>query len=538
MLVEEHFIGGKYIMRIVKPLFVVVMLVSMLGLAYCEDAVVEKAAFDLPDLVIQSQDKSQSDLIDKVKAGQQEISYDKEVPTVKKIDPELVFSDKQSFGLASKTEQGLINQFKFGLGNLNLLHYRFIHGQTFADNSYLLGLSRYLLNDYIPQGGRSQDELSLDASTKLSASERISISSRMERKDAFLPGNTSSSTGNHQLTYVPINISYSNKLSSTEYFTADFELETLDLYANGEQRNWFGLGTELSYKLALPDNLTLITLAKLNNSVSLFDASLRYQTEEKDRLQGAVGLKYYQSFLPRVTNESMFAIELEGKLDLSSNTLLQLIYSPEMPAIEMSRKLIDQPYSELNYQLSPQVDVSNWQALWAQSWLPKLSSQMRFGYRRSSQVIGMFDSNGNGFIEPVNIGWGSLWGTELRVDYEIDEQFSCSVLTKLLNYRTESGQIIPGYRDNSLSFRLAYTDTKESLVTAMAIRYLGNQADALNTNQTLAGVMLVDLEASKVLNDRIKLTAKIDNLLNEVYFNRSDFREPGMSIEFGGEVVL
>ncbi|MFH1429092.1 MAG: TonB-dependent receptor [Candidatus Margulisiibacteriota bacterium] len=520
-------------------LLILIIICGIVFPALSQDETPEKAAFDLPDVVIKAEDRSKSDLLQKKDPGSIEVQYQKEIPTSQKINPDILEADKALPELSTeKKDRTELSQFYFAMGNIIPVSYRFVHGRTLQSSSYLWELSREYRGEYIPNAKSSLDGLSIDYTFKLSPQEKLSISSRFEKKTTTLPTAQSVSSGNYELTFLPSLLTYERILGQSGSINAAFRIDNLDIQAGDRLRNCFGLEANAAYKNTISSELSYEVSSKLNNAVSKAGINLQYKPEGNSPLQGSIGTDYYRTFLPKVQNESFLAPSFGLRYELSDNTLFHLAYNPGILDLYAGATYTAREYTEINYSLMPQTRVSSWQGIISQQLYKQLNWQARLSVSRTKQTIGYADSNNNGFIEPVNLGWGNLFEAELNLNYYINSLYSLLIDYHYQNNRLDSGQQVPGKPGQVLGIKLNYKDAEESLDAVIELKYTADQVDMINTAQKLPDYFLVNLEASKAINRNLKVNAGIKNIFNTVYFQRGDFREPGLSIQLGAETAF
>ncbi|MFC1596138.1 hypothetical protein ACFL4D_02505 [Candidatus Margulisiibacteriota bacterium] len=471
-----------------------------------------------------------------------EVSYKKEVPTSKKIDPDILVAGQKASPIY-KSKQGrkngqAINSFKLGVGNINLFNYKFLHGQTIQDHSYLLSLTRLLVNDYIPYSGGSKDKIGIDYTYRLASQETLSLAGRFERRKFDCPSKNGTSLGSNTGLFLPLKITYQKELNNREQILGDLTLENLDTAVPGQARNLLTMGLGLVYDNALDNTLLFQSSAVLVNRISRLGLSLKYQPQETDRVRGRIGLDYYGSFLPRVANETLIAANIELRYDFSDNTYFKLLYKPKIVDVDYLKLYVDRQYSEINYTLRPQIDTAFWQGELHQKLTPKLNWDLLLGLGNSRQVIGYADLDNNGFVSPQNMGDGTSVLAAVNLYYDLNQESKLKLTYDYQNLRLDSGLNLPGISMHSLILNAGWEPAESGFFGNLSLSWQDEQIDILNNSNTLPSYILVNLEGTKTLGSNMKVRAGIKNLFNTVYYQRSDFPEPGLSVELGTELLF
>jgi len=499
----------------------------------------DKPAFDLPDVVIKAKDRSQSDWLQKTDINQPEIPYKKEVPTSRKVAPDILVSEQKSKP-APAVKKGIpvINQFQLGIGNLHLLRYQFTHGQTQPDHHVLLSLSRDLTGDYIPFSYAHYDHLAADYVYTLSTSEKLSFSTHLERQQRACPSANNGTRGTITPAFLPVKVSYLKDLTPNEKIQGELLIENLDVTVPDQQaQNLFTIGAGGTYTNRDFHSFDLFAEAKLNNNVSLAGARITYPSPEATTpVQGNLGLYLYQSFLPGIINDSFLAIRGNLRYDFSPNTFIRVEYAPQMEELPLTTLYLDSPYTEINNDLQPQINTSWWQAEFNQQLSSQFRWQTQIGFGRSKNLMAYADSDQDGFIEPTNVGWGDRFWLRLQGHYVITTDWSLKAVFDHHNTRLSSGRQLPGDVQNTVELAAHYANPRDDLKGSVSVKYHSNRVDILDTSRQLPGVMTVGLEGTKRITKTMKVNARIENLFNGIIYTRSDFYEPRMSVEVGGEV--
>jgi outer membrane receptor protein involved in Fe transport len=126
----------------------------------------------------------------------------------------------------------------------------------------------------------------------------------------------------------------------------------------------------------------------------------------------------------------------------------------------------------------------------------------------------------------------------LGVNYDLSEQISFKLSYAYQNTRLTSGGNLPGEDIQTIALQTDYIDPDHNLKGNAVLSYYDQQPDVLNPAGFLPAHWLVDLNAVYAWSGELKLTAGIKNLFNTIYYQRSDFRAPGLGLELGGEITF
>ncbi|MFA5928549.1 MAG: hypothetical protein WC838_04540, partial [Candidatus Margulisiibacteriota bacterium] len=266
-------------MRRHKILFIVLLL-SFSGAILSAAEQLEKPAFDVPDVVIKARDLSKSDWLQKsepAEAEQIEILYQKEVPVSKKIEPDaLISDDKISPQDPIRKERTAVNDLQFHFGNISLLSYQLMHGQTRQAHTYLLNLSRDYFNNYLPFTSGSRDKFSLDYTYKFNLQEKVSVTAGLEQYNADCPSGSAASKGMINSTYIPLKITYAKDFQTREHLSAVFSADDLGITAKDRALDLFSYSLGAVYDNQVNNTLVLSSQAGFGNKLSRLGASLSY----------------------------------------------------------------------------------------------------------------------------------------------------------------------------------------------------------------------------------------------------------------------
>ncbi len=250
-------------------------------------------------------------------------------------------------------------------------------------------------------------------------------------------------------------------------------------------------------------------------------AESRYIKVSKLNLDIKVALDGYKHMETTSQVDYLVAASYPWKPD----TVFQMNLERKLSLPDVSESYVHEDYTSINSMLKPQ---SSTKIRLSGNW--RISQDVSLGATIFTENISDYISWGtatDSLYEPINIGDVKLSGIELRLQHNLTKKLveSISLINTSHTLKNQSGsnKVVPYVPDARLVIGLKYADSKE-LSVSLNGEYIGERyALPDDKDKKLKSCFLVNLAASKRVNDTLSCTFDWENLLNENYELRDGY---------------